>query len=88
MHADTYHDYISRSNADLIVAASIKWIKRSVVNHLHWLLLELRGLRWRLAEATDRDLLIKQTWSWSLLCCGSTKKLSIQTEILKKVSCS
>lgn len=66
----TYHYYIPRSNADLIMATSIKWIKCSVVNHLHWLLLLLRWLLWRrLAKATDCYLLIKQTWPWSLLYC-------------------
>lgn len=110
MHSNTYHYYIPRSDADLIMATSVEWIKRSVVNHLDWLLLLrwwqllllwwwqlllwwwqmllwwwqmlllrwwqlLLLLLWQLPKATDCYLLIKQTWSWSLLYCRQTKLL-------------
>lgn len=37
----TYHDDVSRCDADLIVAAGVKRIQRPVVDHLHRLLLLL-----------------------------------------------
>lgn len=59
----TYHDHISRSDTDLIMTASIKWINSSVVDHLHWRLL--------LVEAADcRSFLVKQTRYRTFLPCG------------------
>lgn len=56
----TYHDYVSGSDTDLIMAASIKWIYSPVVDHLHWLLL---------VKATGWCLLVEQTGYRSFLRC-------------------
>lgn len=54
----THHDDITRSDADLVVAARVKRIQSPVVNNLH---------RWLLLETAERHLLVKQVGTWSLV---------------------
>lgn len=65
----THHDDITRSDADLVMAASIERIQSPVVDNLHRRLLLL------LLKATERHLLVKQAGTWGFVNCKPTEIL-------------